>query len=446
MCGQLLSRALVFMWISVAMACGKGMAAGPDTTDPTQLRQEQQAVFGQMLTAPDDLDLMFRHVSLSVALRDYESAISTLERILIYRQDLTGVRLELAAAYFNLGSYETAKLYFEMVLADPETDDETRDRVNAYLQEIAKRTQESSFSLVATAGITFASNANLAPQDNNLVINGVPGFVLDPSSRNQSDFGVRTTLAARHSFDLGRANEDAWLTDFSFFGLRYFDVERGNTLFFRTRTGPKLALSAERFGPTLRPYVEGQYLNGEDDSIYFAGLAGVEYTQPVDPQWRVFADLNAGGYFFTEDRDAQTRLDVSFIGGGVYTPRRNLLARLGLVLGYENADADFNSNFEIGAQVSSLYRYDPGFAGIDQAWTLSGYADVRYRNYAEADPLIDPNEERADVDFRVGITHVFALSDDFGVQFNVEGLLRQSSIRNFDLDNIAATISARYQL
>ena len=79
------------------------------------LRERQKALFEQLLAEPDNIDVMFAYAKVSIELEDYEAAISTLERLLIYRQDIPLIRLELAVAYFNLGSYEVAKLYFDLV-------------------------------------------------------------------------------------------------------------------------------------------------------------------------------------------------------------------------------------------------------------------------------------------------------------------------------------------
>ena len=66
------------------------------------LRARQKALFDELIDKPDDLDLMFEYAKVSIQLEDYEAAISTLERMLIYRQDLSRVRLELAVALNEL--------------------------------------------------------------------------------------------------------------------------------------------------------------------------------------------------------------------------------------------------------------------------------------------------------------------------------------------------------
>ena len=130
-----------------------------------RLRKRQAELFQQLLDQPDNLDLMFEYATISIRLEDYEAAISTLERMLIYRQDLPRVRLELAVAYFNLGSYEAADLYFDQVLADASTPENVRIRIDRYKEAIRFRTRKSAFTGTLNVGLTYATNATLGPDD-----------------------------------------------------------------------------------------------------------------------------------------------------------------------------------------------------------------------------------------------------------------------------------------
>ncbi|MEO0760579.1 MAG: hypothetical protein AAFZ09_02040, partial [Pseudomonadota bacterium] len=382
-------------------------AAGQEGEDT--LRARQDALFAELLERPDDLRLMFAYARVSLELRDYEAAIATLERMLVYRQDLDSVRLELAVAYFALGSYEVSKLYFEQVAGSDQLEPEDQARIDQYLAAIETRTERSAFSMVANLGLTYATNANLAPADNELVIGGIPGFVLADDDTEQDDFGVRALVTARHVYDLERPNNDAWVTEAGLFGVRYFEESRGDTIFLRARTGPRLALGPAQDAPTIRPYVEGQYLNGEDETIFGAGLGGVEYRVAFAPQWRAFADLNAGFFQFAEEREEEDRVSVNVTAGVGHAVSRDLSLSAALVGGYDDADADFNTNIDIGLRSGFVYRYESGVDAVDSKWSLSGYGEVRGRFYDEADPLIDPDETRREVDLRLGLSHLFAI-------------------------------------
>lgn len=411
-----------------------------------ELRARQDALFQQMIDEPANLTLMFEYAQVSMKLEDYESAISTLERMLIYRKDLTRVRLELAVAYFNIGSYATSEIYFNEVLEDPAVDQAVRDRIALYLGQIEQRTAKNDFSLVANLGITYATNATLGPLDDEVTVGGIDGFVLESDSQAEDDFGIRTLIYGSHSYDLGRPNTDAWETSASLFALEWFDVERGDTIFGRLRTGPRLALDDEQFGKKIRPYIEGQYLNSDGRSTFWGAGGGAEFGMPLSADWSVFADGSAMWFDYEDRRDDEDRLSLRLTGGGAWSPSRAMTARIGGILEADFADEDWNSNIEAGVRASGAYQYDSGFDFVNRNWILSGYADARYRWYAEEDPAIDPDETRREVDLRVGLSHLFAIDGGFGVQLDVEGFRRDANIGNFDLDNLSVTLSAQYRM
>jgi cytochrome c-type biogenesis protein CcmH/NrfG len=51
---------------------------------PPEIEARREALLRQMLARPSDLDLAFEYATLSSQVGDYEGAISTLERMLIY--------------------------------------------------------------------------------------------------------------------------------------------------------------------------------------------------------------------------------------------------------------------------------------------------------------------------------------------------------------------------
>ncbi|MEM8843057.1 MAG: tetratricopeptide repeat protein, partial [Pseudomonadota bacterium] len=105
--------------MSVLIAAGPSLAqSGNVPGSDGDLRARQAELYDALKDRPDDLDLMALYAKVSIELEDYEAAISTMERMLIYRQDLPQVRRELGVAYFNLGSYQAAQLYLEQVLED----------------------------------------------------------------------------------------------------------------------------------------------------------------------------------------------------------------------------------------------------------------------------------------------------------------------------------------
>lgn len=409
------------------------------------LRARQQELFQQLLEQPENLDLMFEYATVSIRLQDYEPAISTLERMLIFRQDLPRVRLELGTAYFNLGSYQVSKLYFEQALADPQIPDDVRARVERYLAEIAERTQVNSFSVVLSAGLTYSTNATLGPQSDQILLNGVLATVT--SGQEEDDFGVRTTVSATHLYDMQQPDDDYWRTDFGYFGLTYFDTNEGDVYFGRVRTGPRLSVDEQQYGPKVRPYVEAQYLNSQNRGLFAAFGGGAEYTDTLSPQFTMFGDygIRYRNYFRKEFTD-EDAFNLYGLTGLAYAPRPDLVVRGVTILEADSADEDHNTNYEVGLRLGADFAYEPPIEAVDQKWLVSGYGEVRRRFYEENDPVIGANCCRRDWDFRAGVSHFFPVRDGFGVQLDVDALLRDSNIRNFDVDNVNTTLSLQYRL
>ena len=110
------AKALAASAFLAAGLIGAPVAAQVAADEEQALRVEQRQQFAAMFEAPDDVDLMFKYALTSIRLQDYEAAITTLERILIYNPNLPRVKVELGASYFRIGSYPVAKFYFEEVI------------------------------------------------------------------------------------------------------------------------------------------------------------------------------------------------------------------------------------------------------------------------------------------------------------------------------------------
>ncbi|MEM7670147.1 MAG: tetratricopeptide repeat protein, partial [Pseudomonadota bacterium] len=174
---------LVCLSTQVNAQSGTGLIA-----DSGDLRARQSQLFQELQGRPDDLDLMALYAKVSIELEDYEAAISTLERMLIYRQDLPQVRRELGVAYFNLGSYQAAKLYLTQVVDEPDLPPDVRANVEAYLAEIESRTRENRLEFTASTGIIHSTNANFGPEG--LLVTPV-GLLPVVQGEAEADTGVR---------------------------------------------------------------------------------------------------------------------------------------------------------------------------------------------------------------------------------------------------------------
>ncbi len=409
------------------------------STADVDLRAQQESLFQAMLQDPDNLEIMFDHALTSISLQDYEAAISTLERMLIFNPGLNRAKVELGAAYFKLGAYENARYYFEDTLASGETPPEVAGRINRFLDEIRKRTAKTGFFGVATAGVTYSSNANLGPSDPDILLNNQVAQLADEFIAAE-DVGFRTAVYGSHFYDLDQPDGDFWQTDATLYSVHYLNETIGDIDTIQLRTGPRLSLDNENFGPKIRPVLEFDALRSNNETLYATAGLGVEYTDTLDERTNIFASVRSAWREYFQNRDGFDGSTHGATIGARYAIHKNLGIIGSIYAETDQARNDSNTNYEVGARLSSSLSYDSGYDFTDRLWSLSGYVQATYRKYE--DPLEFSDETtRRDYDFRGGVSHVFHLREGWFVQADADLLLRASNVPNFDIDNIGVTLS-----
>lgn len=426
--------------VLAAAVTGADMAGAQETGMPEgDLRARQAALYETLLAEPDNLDVMFEHALTSVELRDFEAAITTLERMLIYNPALSRAKVELGAAYFRLGAYENARYYFQDVLDNDAPPPEVARRINVFIDEIGKRTQKSGFSGIASVGIAYSSNANLGPPNDGVLFFDTD-FTLNPDFVEADDFGVRAIAQGRHYYDLNRPNDDVWLSDFQIFSVNYLDEQAGDIDSFSFQSGPRLALSPRSYGPTIRPYFSGELLTSGNDLLYYGAGVGADYSDTLSDDINIFAAFETKWREYDERNDFDG-LSVNAAFGAAYSPDSHTTFSALIVGDTDQTSADFNTNYELGLRVAAVRRYDSGFDFTDRLWSISGFAAITGRWYDEPDPVISATRTREDVDLRAGISHLFHLTGGWFVQADADYLYRDSNLPNFDFQNIGVALS-----
>ena len=451
--------------VAVAALIGSEQAiAQVPPAEAEALRAEQAEVFAEMFEAPDNVDLMFRYALLSIKLQDFEAAITTLERILIYRPDEPRVKTELGASYFRIGSYPIARFYFDEVANDPAASEDLKVRVAQFVEEIDRRTQTSYFTgQVGLAGV-FTTNANNAPGTTDFIVNDTLAQALDPNATDQSDVGAQFSGQVSHFYDLGNATGDQWRSDLSFVSLHFADVSEGDIDAVVVRTGPKLSLDDDRFGVKMRPFVEADHIRYGNDPLLSTIGIGVEITNTIDQNTAFFSDLRIGyrdhhapapalGLFPASQDGVIVRGRV-----GVNYFYDDSLALTGQIVGdYEGITGDAQVNdqgalandakdsFEIGLKGTARYFYDSGMEFASRRWMLTGEAGVNYRTFSA--PSLGNTTDREDVEFRVGLSNTAYVQDGFALVTRASYFLRESGAQypQFDLDNLTVSIGAQFQ-
>lgn len=105
--------------------------------------------------------------------------------MLIFAPGLPRLQLELGVLYYRLGAYEAAKTCFDGALAAPGVPEPVKAKVGSYLAAIDENQAIDTFSGIIATGVGWQSNANAAPNDARIRLNGVH-FLSNGSARPTS--------------------------------------------------------------------------------------------------------------------------------------------------------------------------------------------------------------------------------------------------------------------
>ena len=428
-----ISRSLVlFLCLSLLPA----QSYGQELT----LRDRQQTVYQSLLETPNNLDLMFEYAQLSLQLEDLEPAIATLERMLILQPNLPRVQLELGSAYFRLGAYDVAQHYFNQAKQADDIPAEVLQQIAAFEEQITRRTAQHTFNGEVSAGITYASNANLGPDSANVLALGIPAQ-LNPQFVSQGDVGVRALATLTHTYAFSALNNDFWRTDATGFTLKYFEQDSGNIDVLSLSTGPQLSLDKDQFGVKIRPVVTVDHVRSDDRPLYYSYGGGVQLSDTLDGTSSIFGSVQGGYRDYTSGNSILDGTFVDATAGGSLFVTPNLRLSSAASVGREDAALSSFSNTELSVRVSLDHNYNSGLAFVDRNWLLSLSGEATYRFFDRANPSVSATTKRRDTDLRVGLSNTFFIQDGFFVRAGVDYLYRESTLPNFELTNFSATFS-----
>ncbi len=402
---------------------------------------QQQALFQQMMRQPTNYDITFEYARVATARGDYEAAIGALERLLYYNPRLTQVKYELGSLYFRLGSYEMAKRYFKEALASPDLDATTRSRIEAYLPDADKQTQNSRLSGFAQAGIRSQSNANYAPSSGAILLGGSP-LSLAPNAQKKSDTNWFELAGISHDYDLNTQRGDVLETRFLGYMTQQDRFTQLNVGLFDASVGPRLSISELWQGATIKPYVVGGN-TWLDNSSYLSSVgAGLDLKLPVGNRFT----FGPGFEWRRNDFNIGTVNPVSpFNSGDSYTAALGSTwqilqtVRLDTRGYYRRGDAqfEFNTYDQWAAEAALTFEFAPPFASITRNWSVAPFVKLLDTKFGSANPFIDPTTTQHDTTWSTGAIFNAPINSWFGLSTAVQYDHTDSTIQNYRLNNFS---------
>ena len=352
------------------------------------LQSRRNALFARMLAQPSDLDTAFEYAALSSQAGDLEAAIATLVRMLIFAPGLPRLQLELGVLYYRLGAYETAKTYFDGAIAGPNVPEPVRAKVETYLAAIDDNQEIDRFSGIIVSGVRWQSNANAAPDDRSIRLNGVD-FLLDRSALGSSDVNGFVAGSFRYSRDLENQGDRLEAT-MKTYGALYADHDGLNTGLAELTLGPVFNLQRLRIdGASLGIYgILGGVMLGGDGYLGSAGV-GANFVKLLDPRTRLVVNGEYRRESFKDtivrptasDRDGdryrgsiafQHQFSSRFIGFATFEGDRR------------DADIGYETLTQVGISVGGKLNFsapfemptaDPWVAGLTVGYVRRDYDD-----------------------------------------------------------------------
>jgi tetratricopeptide (TPR) repeat protein len=434
---------LVMGGLAPALAASDSSAA-VQRPGVTEIDARRERLLRQMIATPGDLDIAYEYAELSSQVGDFEGAISTLERVLIYAPNTPRLELELGILYYRIGSYDVARSYFASTLATPNLPPSIAAQVNLYLQQLAIAADPPPFSATLYTALRWESNANSAPANQSVTLNGID-FTLNQQSVGAPDWSSVNIGTIHYSYDLknqgDRIEFDAIGYNASYFKLTDIDLD-----FFEATLGPSFNL--KRIGMDMsRLFIYGigdETLLG-NDQYFSAGGGGVRLLSfaaersvldvRLETRVREFTDTTLRPTNTLRD-GAQTRL------GGSYS----YYLAPGLVLiieGYgqrDDATVGFYTDVELGASAGISWTFGNPIAAGRYPWTLQVGAGGIHRQYDDPDPTIDPLEAEVDRQFWGRAALVIPVSESLAMVPQIEIRDQQSNYQISRFDDFSALV------
>jgi hypothetical protein len=361
------------------------------------IQARREVLFQAMLARPDDLDAAFEYAALSAQVGDLEAAISTLERMLIFAPGLPRLQLELGVLYYRMGAFETARLYFEGAVSGANVPPEVQGKVDDYLAGIDGATETTRFSGQVRAGIRYQTNANRAPTDSIILLNGVP-FTLSGSSLGSPDGNVYASGVFHVSHALPTQGDSLEL-DLVTYGSKQFERDEIDVALAELTFGPAFDLG--RFGvenAALGIYgiASGVVLGGD---FYSSGVgAGSRLVVRPNPSTSLLAALE---YRHKEYDNSDTWPTAELRNGdevrayttGIWIMSPNLALAGSAYVQRVSTERDFLSYTEGGLAFGPRFSFDSPVSDEMRPWIASLNFGAVLREYDEPDPIISIDAE-----------------------------------------------------
>jgi hypothetical protein len=361
-----------------------------------------EPLFQGILARPSDLANTLQYAARAPA-GDVESAISTYEQLLFYNPTLSAVRFELGVLYYRLGSYESARGYFQSALKMKDITPELRQKIEDLLYTVNKKLQPDQVTGYAQTGLRYQTNAALGPGPQTVLASGL---VFNKRFAAQGDWNWFGAFGVNYVHDFEDQNGDTFEASAVGYDAQQFKLHQFDVGVLEVRIGPRVGIpNAGSNNLSIKPYIvaTGGLLA---DAPYYAGLGGGVTAHAK------FADVVLDPYIEVVQQNFRNLPLYPLASGMTGTLSTAGLIATGPIyasLSFQTraAFAHTNDNFHPYSYNSWAddiwlpWSFSP--LGDGRTWTLFPTAGVSWWQYRAPDPTIDPFTTPHILEWRVGL-------------------------------------------
>lgn len=442
-----------------AVGTGSGLAAdsstAPAAVGAEAAERRADALFRQLLDAPNDPDLLARFAQAATEAGDLEGAVTAYERLLLSHPGDARVRFELGVLYWTMGATAAAQVYLEGAAASPNLPAPLRAEARRLMSgspaadddpapEPRDQSQDTLTGRVFV-GMRYQTNPASATDSDRILSRGlaVPNRTEPPD-----DVNGLIWVSMTHNRAIG-ADSATWRSTGSLYASRHVSLDEANLLYGSMTSGP-------RFRPfdsdpvMVRPYLSLTALM-VDDSPYNAEVGGgLELLRAVTERLTVdlTTDVHWQPHYDSDDR--RTNAKRSGWEAGVSAEARYALTRaqtMALEVDYTHTfnDKPYYAADRLGLGVKWWAQYTGPFQLAPGSWTTLLKAEWDWKTYGGPHPLIDPDTTRRDQTWRLSASQIVPLTDTLDLHVQANWALVDSNLPNYDRDNIGTMIGVSYR-
>ncbi|NRG19540.1 hypothetical protein HPQ64_17755 [Rhizobiales bacterium] len=391
------------------------------------------------------MQLAFEYAIVSVRLEDYEAAIGTFERMLVFAPELARVRLELGVLYFRLGSFDTARVHLEIARDDAAPGSELANTADTYLAAIEKAEEPAKFGGAIVVGGRYQTNANAGPGDSLLNLNGFP-VLLNPDASGSPDWNAFISGGVHGSVDLGNQG-DLFEADLLFYGSRYADIHRLDNELAELNFGPSFNMGRfDLYNARLGFYgiVGGARLDNENYYAQLGGGAKFEYLPDIKSSVNARMEIRRRWFYDSLNYPTVSNRDGYQVLGKLtyFYQLADALQLRGQVMGdYESAEVGYEENWELGVAAGGTVIFASPLQALNYPWAFDLEAGYIRREYADPDGFNSFTQAERDNEFWLRGILTVPVREDVAFAFTSEIHRLQSNYETRQYSNGLGMVS-----